>query len=44
MAETPLERMLASVPEPARAYLEGRRLDEVECIVADLAGDRKSVV
>ncbi|PTW49677.1 MULTISPECIES: glutamine synthetase family protein [Rhodovulum] len=26
------------LPEAARAYLEGRRLDEVECIVADLAG------
>jgi glutamine synthetase len=27
-----------NLPDPARAYLEGRRLDEVECIVADLAG------
>jgi glutamine synthetase len=25
-------------PDPARAYLQGRRLDEVECIVADIAG------
>lgn len=38
MAETPLERMLTSVPDTARDYLAGRRLDEVECIVADLAG------
>ncbi|MFP4327183.1 MAG: glutamine synthetase family protein [Paracoccaceae bacterium] len=27
-----------SLPEAARAYLEGRRLDEVECIIADLPG------
>ncbi|MGB3407880.1 MAG: glutamine synthetase family protein [Jannaschia sp.] len=26
------------LPETARAYLDGRRLDEVECIVADLSG------
>ncbi|KMW60802.1 glutamine synthetase family protein [Candidatus Rhodobacter oscarellae] len=26
------------LPDSARAYLEGRRLDEVECLVADLAG------
>ncbi|MDT0683469.1 glutamine synthetase family protein [Roseicyclus sp. F158] len=26
------------LPEAAQAYLEGRRLDEVECIVADIAG------
>lgn len=29
---------IANLPEAARAYLDGRRLDEVECIVADLAG------
>ncbi|MGH1367164.1 MAG: glutamine synthetase family protein [Maritimibacter sp.] len=27
-----------TLPEAARAYLEGKRLDEVECIVADLPG------
>ncbi|MCB1338842.1 MAG: glutamine synthetase [Maritimibacter sp.] len=27
-----------TLPERARAYLEGRRLDEVECIIADLPG------
>ncbi|MFA8384455.1 MAG: glutamine synthetase family protein [Pelagibaca sp.] len=27
-----------NLPEPARAFLEGRRLDEVECIIADLPG------
>ncbi|MFP4451567.1 glutamine synthetase family protein [Rhodosalinus sp.] len=27
-----------SLPEAARSYLEGRRLDEVECIIADLPG------
>jgi len=26
------------LPEAARAYLEGKRLDEVECIIADLPG------
>ena len=26
------------LPDAARAYLEGRRLDEVECVVADLPG------
>jgi len=26
------------LPEAARAYLEGRRLDEVECIIPDLPG------
>ncbi|MBP0481235.1 glutamine synthetase family protein [Sagittula salina] len=29
---------LQDLPEAARAFLEGRRLDEVECIVADLPG------
>ena len=28
----------AGLPASALAYLEGRRLDEVECIVADLPG------
>ncbi|WP_371059257.1 glutamine synthetase family protein [Rhodosalinus sp. 5P4] len=27
-----------SLPEAARLYLEGRRLDEVECIIADIPG------
>jgi len=27
-----------ALPDAARAYLEGRRLDEVECIIADLPG------
>jgi len=26
------------LPEAARAYLENRRLDEVECIISDLPG------
>ena len=26
------------LPERARSYLDGRRLDEVECIIADLPG------
>ena len=29
---------LDAIPEAARAYLSGRRLDEVECIIADLPG------
>jgi len=29
---------IAKLPEVAQAYLKGRTLDEVECIVADLAG------
>ncbi len=28
----------ATLPESAQAYLEGRRLDEVECIIADMPG------
>ena len=28
----------SALPDAAQAWLEGRRLDEVECIVADLAG------
>ncbi len=27
-----------SIPEAARAYIEGRRLDEIECIIGDIAG------
>ena len=27
-----------NLPDAAKAYLEGRRLDEVECIVSDLPG------
>ena len=30
--------LLSQLPDAARAFLEGRRLDEVECIVADLSG------
>ncbi|MEM6636670.1 MAG: glutamine synthetase family protein [Pseudomonadota bacterium] len=29
---------LSKIPEAARHYLEGRRLDEVECIISDLPG------
>ncbi len=29
---------IEKIPEAAREYLSGRRLDEVECIVADIAG------
>lgn len=32
------EDWLATLPQPAQDYLNGRRLDEVECIVADLPG------
>ena len=27
-----------NLPDAAKAYLEGRRLDEVECIISDLPG------
>lgn len=27
-----------AIPEPAKAYLAGKRLDEVECIISDLSG------
>lgn len=29
---------LESIPEAAKAYLHGRRLDEVECLIPDLSG------
>ncbi len=29
---------LAEAPEAARLYLEGHRLDEIECLIADLSG------
>ncbi|MEO0830104.1 MAG: glutamine synthetase family protein, partial [Pseudomonadota bacterium] len=35
MAESP---WMEQLPDAAQRYLEGRRLDEVECVVADLAG------
>ncbi|MDA7827839.1 glutamine synthetase family protein [Rhodobacteraceae bacterium] len=35
---TELEELVATLPAAARAYLEGRKLDEVECIIADLPG------
>lgn len=38
MKEDPLENWLEVLPEAARDYLEGRRLDEVECIISDLPG------
>jgi glutamine synthetase len=33
-----MDDWLENLPEAARAYIEGRRLDEVECIVSDLPG------
>ncbi len=35
---SPLADLIAKLPEIAQTYLEGRGVDEVECIVADLAG------
>ena len=29
---------IAQTPQAAQAYLEGRRLDEVECVIPDLPG------
>ncbi len=34
----PLDALMTRLPEVAQTYLDGRVLDEVECIVADLAG------
>ena len=33
-----MSEWLSDLPEAASTYLEGRRLDEVECIIADLPG------
>ncbi len=33
-----LSQLIAALPPAAQAYLENRRLDEVECIIADLPG------
>ncbi len=38
MSSNSVAELLGKLPEVARTYLEGRPLDEVECIVADLAG------
>ena len=29
---------LNDAPDAARAYIEGQRLDEIECLIADLSG------
>ena len=34
----PLSDWIHHVPDHARAYVDGKRLDEVECVVADLSG------
>jgi hypothetical protein len=36
--EDPMSRLDRPIPEAARDFLAGRRLDEVECIVPDIAG------
>lgn len=33
-----LQDLIGKLPDATQAYLDGRRLDEVECIVGDLAG------
>ncbi len=33
-----MDDVMKNLPEAAKAYLEGRRLDEVECIISDLPG------
>ncbi len=38
MGDTDTNSWMKTLPEPARAYLDGRRLDEVECIISDLPG------
>ncbi|MGP1356618.1 glutamine synthetase family protein [Roseicyclus sp.] len=38
MSSSPVADLIEKLPEVAQTYLEGRAIDEVECIVADLAG------
>ncbi|PIE14442.1 MAG: glutamine synthetase [Rhodobacterales bacterium] len=38
MTKTPNTDWIATLPEAARDYLDGKRLDEVECVIADLPG------
>ncbi|PWK61036.1 glutamine synthetase family protein [Roseicyclus mahoneyensis] len=38
MSSESVAALIAKLPEVSRKYLEGRPIDEVECIVADLAG------
>ena len=33
-----LDEMISSFPEAAKEYIEGKKLDEVECVIADLPG------
>ena len=33
-----LNEMISSFPEAAKEYIEGKKLDEVECVIADLPG------
>ena len=33
-----LDEMIASLPEAAKEYINGKKLDEVECVIADLPG------
>jgi glutamine synthetase len=33
-----LDEMISAFPETAQAYINGKKLDEVECIIADLPG------
>ena len=33
-----LDEMISRLPEAAKDYISGKKLDEVECVVADLPG------
>ena len=33
-----LDEMISSFPEAAKEYIKGKKLDEVECVIADLPG------
>jgi len=33
-----LNEMISSFPEAAKEYIKGKKLDEVECVIADLPG------
>ena len=33
-----LDEMISGLPEAAKEYINGKKLDEVECVIADLPG------
>ena len=33
-----IDEMISGLPEAAKKYISGKKLDEVECVIADLPG------